>query len=301
MITEMSPQREDSEQIALIKPLIMEIRGVQVMIDRDLAMLYGVESKRINEQVKRNIIRFPETFRFQLTEEETSELVANCDRLNLLKHSSSHPYVFTEQGVAMLSTVLHSETAVRVSIQIMNAFVSMRHFISSNSHLFNRIETLEHNQLVLSNQQQLINKQMEDVLGFINHKMLSPEQGVFYEGQIFDAYLFISERIREATQRIVLWDNYIDDTVLTLLDKREKNVRAIIYTKNISPKLNLDIKKHNMQYPPIEVKSFLQAHDRFLCVDETVYHIGASLKDLGKKWVAFCKMQIKTDDLINRM
>ena len=174
--------------------------------------------------------------------QDKGELVANCDRFNSLKHSTVRSYAFTEQGVAMLSTILRSETAIRVSIRIMDA------------------------------------------------------------GQVYDAYTFVSDLIKSAKKRIVLIDNYVDETVLTLLDKRAEGVSAVIYTQQISRQFQLDIDRHNAQYAPIDVKAFRLSHDRFLCIDDDVYHIGASIKDLGKKWFGFSKMEILTpDELVERI
>ena len=276
-----------------IENMIFTIRGVQVIVDRDLAMLYGVETKRMNEQIRRNLNRFPSRFRFQLTKEEVNEVVANCDHLLSIKYSPTLPYVFTEQGVAMLATVLRSETAVDVSIQIMDAFVAMRHFLISNAAVFQRIENLE--------QHQISTDQRIDRVFQLLEAGQQPQQGIFFDGQIFDAHTFVSDLIRSAKHRIVLFDNYIDDTVLTLLDKRKKTVEAEIYTEAISQQLSLDIQKHNVQYRPIKVTTFNRTHDRFLCIDNTVYHIGASLKDLGRRWFAFSKMEMLADELIKKM
>lgn len=284
-----------------IENLIVDVRGKQSMLDRDLAMLYGVTTKRLNEQVKRNIERFPEHFRFQLTDNETEELVANCDRLRMLKHSSVNPFVFTEQGVAMLSTVLHSDTAISVSIQIMDAFTAMRHFIAANAQAFQRLEIIERNQLALNVHLAENDKKFEEVFRRLDDGSTTPKQAIFYDGQIFDAYKFVNERIREAMKRIVLIDNYIDETVLAMLDKRGKDVTAKVYTKNISRQLSLDFEKHNAQYTPIEVEQFDRTHDRFLCIDDTVYLIGASIKDLGKKWFGFVKLEQTTDELLSKM
>lgn len=284
-----------------IESLILTLRGKQVMLDRDLARLYGVETKVLNQAVKRNVERFPEHFRYQLTENEMIELVTNCDRLQNLKHSSVLPYAFTEQGVAMLSTVLRSEAAVNVSIRIMDAFVAMRHFIGSHAQVFQRIEVLERTQLSLVAFKEETNRNFEEVFRRLDENSGKPEKGIFYDGQIFDAYTFINERVREAKKRIMLIDNYVDDSVLTMLDKRNKGVEAVVYTRNISRQLSLDFEKHNAQYSPIEVKQFDRAHDRFLCIDDTVYLIGASLKDLGKKWFGFVKLEQTTDELLSKM
>lgn len=294
-------EAEVIQPIEHIENLILTIRDQQVMLDRDLAMLYGVDTKRLNEQVKRNLDRFPAHFRFQLTEKETIKLVANCDRLQVLKHSSVHPFVFTEQGVAMLSTVLRSETAIHVSIRIMDAFVTMRRFFASNAQVFQRLEVVERTQLSIVAHQEATDKKVEEIFNLLDDGSAKPQQGIFYDGQIFDAYTFISDRIREAKIRIVLIDNYVDDSVLKMLDKRESGVSAKIFTKYFTPELALDQKKHNAQYAPIDIEQFDRAHDRFLCVDDTVYHIGASLKDLGKKWFAFCKMEMTTDELLKKI
>ncbi len=267
-----------------IQKRIFTIRGVQVMIDRDLAELYDVSTKRINEQVKRNIERFPDSFRFQLSDKEKIELVANCDRFKTLKHSSVNPYAFTEQGVAMLSAVLRSETAVKVSIRIMKAFVAMRRFMQTNAHIFQRLDALEWKQIETD-------KKVEKVLAAIQMKEIEPRQGIFFDGQIFDAYKFVSGLIRKANKSILLIDNYIDETVLDLFSKKKKNVKVTILTRKPTKALLLDVKKFNAQYPFLEVKEFNKAHDRFLIIDDNeVYHFGASLKDLGKKWFAFSKM-----------
>ncbi|MEO5182647.1 ORF6N domain-containing protein, partial [Bacteroides ovatus] len=277
------------------------VRGMQVIVDRDLAILYGVETKRLNEQVRRNIERFPERFRFQLTKEETDELVANCDRLNSLKHSTVMPYVFTEQGISMLSTVLHSQTAIAVSIKIMDAFVSMRRFIATNAQLFQRLETIEYHQLEMKQHQEVTDKRIDEVFRRLDAN-IPPIQGIFYDGQVFDAYRFVSDLMRKAKRSIVLIDNYVDDTVLTLLDKRGNGVTATIYTQRISNQFQLDVDRHNAQYSSIEIKQFNKAHDRFLLIDDEVYHIGASIKDLGKKWFGFTLMRdITATELINKI
>ena len=285
-----------------IEPLIKVIRGQQVMLDRDLATLYGVETKRLNEQVKRNMERFPERFRFQLTKEEMNELVTNCDRFNSLKHSTVRSYAFTEQGVAMLSTVLRSETAIRVSIRIMDAFVAMRRFMVTNAEVFQRLSTMEYHQLEMQQHLQESDKRIEEVFRRLDEGNAKPKQGVFYNGQIYDAYTFVSDLIKSAKRRIILIDNYVDETVLTLLDKREEGVSAVIYTQQISRQFQLDIDRHNAQYAPVDVETFRLSHDRFLCIDDDVYHIGASIKDLGKKWFGFSKMEILTpDELVERI
>ena len=284
-----------------IENLILDIRGQQVMLDRDLANLYGVDTKVLNQAVKRNIERFPVRFRFQLSDLERDKLVTNCDRLQMLKHSNVNPFVFTEQGVAMLSTVLRSKTAINVSIQIMDAFTAMRQFIASNAQIFQRLDVMEQNQLAIVAHQTETDHKLEEVFRLLDSGNVQPHQGIFYDGQIFDAYTFINDRIREATTRIILIDNYIDDSVLTILSKRADKVAATVYTKKPSAQLQLDIQKHNAQYPPIGIITFDRSHDRFLCIDETVYHFGASIKDLGKKWFAFNRMEMPTTELVQKL
>ncbi len=267
------------------------IRGVPVLLDRDLAELYSVDTKRINEQVRRNIDRFPERFRFQLSDTETRELVAKCDRLEKLKHSSVNPYAYTEQGVAMLATVLKSDVAVKVSIAIMDAFVEMHRIMASNAALYQRIKDIERHQLCTD-------QKIEEIIGFIGSKALPPKEGIFYDGQIFDAYAFASDLIRSARKRIILIDNYIDDSVLMMLAKREEGVTAEIVTRRVTEALTLDLERHNRQYPPVDVRECDRYHDRFLIIDDTVYHLGASLKDLGKKLFAFSRMEVRAEEIM---
>ncbi|MBP5557742.1 MAG: ORF6N domain-containing protein [Bacteroidales bacterium] len=271
-----------------VRSKIQIIRGNAVMIDRDLAVLYSVETKRINEQARRNIERFPDRFRFQLSNEETSQLVAFCDRFKALKHSTVNPFAYTEQGVAMLATVLKSETAVKVSIGIMDAFVEMHRLLESTAGLSQRIESLEYRQLKTDHR-------INELFQFIKSQDKPVKEGIFFDGQIFDAYAFASDLIQSARKSIVLIDNYVDSSVLVMLSKRSAVVSARIITRNVSETLRLDIEKFNRQYAPIEVVESPRFHDRFLIIDETVYHIGASLKDLGKKLFAFSKMDVPAE------
>jgi len=269
----------------MIESRIIIMRNLPVMIDRDLAEFYGVETKRLNEQVKRNIERFPDTFRFQLTEAERDELVANCDRLINLKHSSTMPYAFTEQGVAMLSAVLRSDTAVRVSIRIIQAFVEMRKFLMQNAQIFQRLDRMELKQLETD-------KKFEQIFLALETKQTQPDKGIFFDGQVFDAWVFISDLVKKAKSSLILIDNYVDETVLSLFAKKKKGVSLSIYTKNFSRELQEDAKKFNAQYGGLSLHNFDASHDRFLLIDKSeIYHIGASLKDLGKKWFAFSKME----------
>ncbi|MBO5811357.1 MAG: ORF6N domain-containing protein [Bacteroidales bacterium] len=268
-----------------IEHLIINARGCQVMLDRDLALLYGVETKVLNQAVKRNIERFPDDFRFQLTKDE-------CLRSQIVTFKYL-PYAFTENGIAMLSSVLRSQTAIEMNIRIMRTFSAMRHFVANNEMLFQRISNLEYHQIEMD-------KRIDEVLEKLEPNQT--QQGIFFDGQVFDAYHFVSNLIRKASNTIILIDNYIDDSVLTLLDKRKLNVSATIYTQKISEQLKLDIKRHNEQYSEISVKCFSKSHDRFLIIDEELYHIGASIKDLGKKWFAFTLMRdILPDEILQKM
>ena len=268
-----------------IENRIFVFRDNQVMIDRDLAEMYQVETRVLNQAVKRNIERFPEMFRFQLSESEfenwkSQVVISNEDKMGLRRP----PYAFTEQGVAMLSAVLRSDVAVKVSIQIINAFVEMRKLIASHSGLLQRMEGIERKQLETD-------QKFEKVLKALESKNLIPSQGVFFNGQVFDAYELASKIIRSAKSNITLIDNYIDESTLTHLSKKSKAVQVLLLTKTITNPLTLDVNKANQQYGGFEVKPFAKSHDRFLIIDNTeVYHLGASLKDLGKKWFAFSKL-----------
>ena len=216
------------------------------------------------------------------------------------RHTKYLPYAFTENGIAMLSSVLRSPIAIQVNIRIMRAFTAMRQFIASNAQIFQRLDVMEQNQLALTAHQVETDHKLEEVFRRLDNGNVQPHQGIFYDGQIFDAYTFINDCIREATTRIILIDNYIDDSVLTILSKRADKVTATIYTKKPSAQLQLDIQKHNAQYTPIDIITFDCSHDRFLCIDETVYHLGASIKDLGKKWFAFNRMEMPTTELLQK-
>jgi hypothetical protein len=271
-----------------LRGMIHTVRDVQVMLDSDLAFLYGVETKIFNQSVKRNIERFPDSFRFRLTPEEYELLRSQ------IVTSSTHggrrylPYAFTEQGVAMLSAVLRSETAIQTSISIINAFVGMRRYLAENAVILHRLDSLERRQMT---HEIRTCERFDKVFDALEQKHVSPVQSIFFEGQIFDAYVFVNDLLRQAKRSIVLIDNFVDDSVLLQLGKRPAGVSANILTRSITPQLEQDIKRYNAQYPPIVVQEFNLSHDRFLILDgETVYHIGASLKDLGKKWFAFSRM-----------
>ncbi|MBU4487202.1 MAG: ORF6N domain-containing protein [Candidatus Delongbacteria bacterium] len=283
-----------------IRDRIYSVRGFQVMLDSDLAELYGVETKVLNQAVKRNIERFPSEFCFMLNNGEMRNIrsqfvtlykanhqsrlqaVASIDARG--KHRKFLPYVFTQEGVAMLSAVLKSEIAVKMSIKIMKAFIEMRKFIQANAQVFQRLDRVELNQIETD-------KKIDQVFEIMASKNSVPEQGIFFEGQIFDAYKFVSDLFRSAERSIVIVDNYVDDTVLVHLTKIKKSVQVRIVTKSISDQFKLDLKKFEEQYFTIEVKVSKDIHDRFIIIDgEIIYHFGASLKDLGKKLFGFTKM-----------
>ena len=282
-----------------IAQLIVVVGGQQVLIDRDIAMLYKVETKHLNERVKRNEARFPERFRFQLTKQEMMELVAKYDRFNSLKHSTSCPYAFTEQGISMLSAVVTSQKAVDTSIRIMDAFVGMRRYISANAHIFQRLDRVERQQI----ENKLWMEQTDDKINSILLKMdeqspkLLPEQ-IFATGCVWDAWTYVSDLVRSAKQRIVLIDNYVDDRVLSLLDKRADDVEAMIYSRYYEPFL-VDLKKHNEQYREIKFIQLPQRnHDRFLIIDDDVYLLGASVKDMGAGMCAVTKMEVSPETVL---
>ncbi len=285
-----------------IKYKIYTIRDSQVMIDSDLAELYNVSTKRLNEQVKRNKDRFPKDFCFQLTENELYILRSQIATTNVdWAKKRVLPFAFTEQGVASLSGILKSKQAIEMNILIMRTFVSMRKFISKNADIFNRLDSVERKQLDC---QLETNKNFKKVFDAIENKDIIKKQGIFYDGQVFDAHKFISDIIRSAQKSIILVDNYIDDSVLMLFTKARKNIVIKIYTENITPNLELDLKKYNLQYKsnPIEIKKFKKSHDRFLIIDKKdVYHMGASIKDLGKKWFAFAKLDSENKITLNKL
>lgn len=273
------------QPLEAIENLILNIRGKQVMLDRDLARLYGVETKVLNQAVKRNIERFPERFMFQLTDDEKIKVVTICDHLNDLRFSYQNPYAFTEQGVSMLSAVLKSKIAVNISIKIMDAFVAMRHTLLNNDQLFNRIESIEHHQLIMLERQDKTESQIETIFQALSKYEL-PKENIFYNNQVYDAHILMTNFIKQAKNRIVVIDNYVDDSVLTLLSKRKTGVSAEIYTYKVSQQFSLDLARHHTQYPQVTVHVNKSCHDRFLIIDDKVYHVGASIKDLGKKLCA---------------
>lgn len=271
-----------NELTTTIENKIYIIRGQQVMIDRDIAQLYGVETRVLNQAVKRNEDRFPEEFCFQLDDSEFENwisqiVISNSEKMGLRKK----PYAFTEQGVAMLSAVLKSETAVKMSIQIMKAFVAMRKFMLLNAQVFQRLDNIEKHQLTTDNK-------IEELFDRMDKYKREDKQGIFFQGQIFDTYSKFESFIAQAKTEIILIDGYVDLTVLDRLAKKKKNVTVEIYTDAKTKLTAQDVQKFNAQYPQLNLNYTSKMHDRFLIIDKkTLYHIGASLKDLGKKCFAF--------------
>ncbi len=272
-----------------IKNLIHTIRGKQVMLDSDVAMLYHYETKKINQTVKRNADRFPENFCFQLNENELENLRSQTVTSSLEKENYGGrrylPYVFTEQGIAMLSGLLRNKIAVKVSINIMNAFVEMRKFIAINGHLFERLTNVEYKLLEHD-------KKFDEVFNQLqNHQEAEFKQKIFFNGQIFDAYSLIIELIKTAQSQIHIIDNYIDDSILQMLAKKKTGVKVVIVTSYHSNLSKLDLQKFNQEYPTLQITKNKQFHDRFIVIDnKELYHVGASLKDLGKKCFAISKI-----------
>ena len=288
-----------------IKNLIYTIRGKQVMLDSDVAMLYHYQTKRINETVSRNKERFPENFCFQLTEEEAQKLklqiansnsnfennwsqIATSSKNENTKHRGKKylPYVFTEQGIAMLAGLLKNDIAIKVSINIMNAFVEMRKFLISNGKIFERLTNVEYKLLEHD-------KKFDEVFDSLQ-KEENFKQKVFFQGQIYDAYSLIIDIIKRAKSKISIIDNYIDDSILKMLAKKSKDVEVFILTSNKSNITSLDIEKFNQEYPILKISKTNKFHDRFILIDnKELYHCGASIKDLGKKCFAITRIEEK--------
>ena len=272
-----------------IKNLIYTIRGKQVMLDSDVAMLYHYETKNINKAMKRNIERFPEDFCFQLTEKEVENLRFQFGTSSLEKENYGGrrylPYVYTEQGISMLAGVLKNEIAIQVSISIIRAFIEMRRFILLNGQIFQEIDDIK-GQLLEHD------KKFDEVFDELQRKQESEfKQSIFFDGQIYDAYSLIIDIIRKAKQKILIIDNYIDDSILKMLSKKNKDVEVVILTSQNSNIRKLDIQKFNKQYPVLKLAYTNKFHDRFIIIDnKELYHVGASLKDLGKKCFAISRI-----------
>ncbi|MBP6712419.1 MAG: ORF6N domain-containing protein [Aliarcobacter sp.] len=276
-----------------IKDKIYTIRNLQVMLDKDLAELYGVETKHINQAVRNNQDKFQDDFYFELSDYEFEDLRSKNLTANFSK-TRINPKVFTEQGIYMLATILKSKIASQVTVYIIKTFANLRKIISQNISMFERFERVEQ-------RLNIHDKNFDKLFEALEDKTLKAKQGIFYDGQIFDAYVFVNDLLKLATTEIILIDNYIDETVFTIFSKYP-NIRIKIYTQNISKQLKLDFEKYSKQYQNIELKEFKNSHDRFLIIDKkNIYHLGASLKDLGKKWFAFSKFEMNTFDVLARL
>ena len=270
-----------------IRNLIYNIRGKQVMLDSDVATLFEYATKDLNRNVKNNIERFPEYYCFQLTNEEYKSL--RCKNFTLNEngrgqHRKYLPYVFTEYGITMLAGLLKSEVAVNVSIRIVNTFIEMRKFLSSNNQIFERLTSVEYKLLEHD-------KKFDEVFNQLQLEE-NIKQRIFFDGQIYDAYSLIVDIIRRANNKILIIDNYIDDSVLKMLAKKKNNVEVVILTSDKSNIENLDIKKFNKEYPILKVAKTNKFHDRFIIIDnKEMYHLGASIKDLGKKCFAINRIE----------
>lgn len=270
-----------------IKNLIYTIRGMQVMLDSDVANLFKYTTKNINKSVKNNAEKFPEYYCFQLTTKEYNFLITR--RYNITKIGRSNnrkylPYVFTEYGITMLAALLKSEVAVNISIKIVNTFMQMRKNFSENNQVFERLTSLEYK---LLEQEKKINNILGDLKFEENIK-----QKIFFKGQIYDAYSIIIDIIKSANKKILIIDNYIDDNVLKMLSKKKKDVEVTILTSIKSNIEKLDIKKFNKEYPILKLEKTNKFHDRFIIVDnKEMYHLGASIKDLGKKCFGINKIE----------
>ena len=276
-----------------IKNMIYEVRGKQVMLDSDLAELYGCVNgtKQVNLAVKRNIDRFPEDFYFKLTENEFNDLKFQFETSNTRGGRTNLPYVFTEQGVAMLASVLKTEVASKVSVNIMRAFVEMRKFINDNKDLFLKLNNVESNLLMVNNKLENHEHSINELFGKFE-KNNEIKEKIFYDGEIYDAYSLLINIIREAKNKIIIIDNYIDKTIFDIISYKNENIKVEIWTKEEKSKLDYD--KFNLQYENVEIKKVNNFHDRFIIIDnEKLYHVGASLKDLGKKCFAINKMNKK--------
>ena len=280
-----------------IERKIYTVRGEQVMIDRDLAELYGVENRTLRQAVRRNILKFPDDFLYKLSIEETNSLILNGVSRSVIPSGYNtggmQMFAFTEQGVAMLSTVLKSDNATVVSVAIMRAFVMMRRFLTANARLFQRIDMLEYRQTETDRKLEVVLDKLEELSPTVTTQQLFPS------GCVWDAYTFVCDLIRSAERRIVLIDNFVDERVLIMLDKRNVGVEASINTR-FTEKVTLDIEKHNKQYAPITFVQLPHAvHDRYLIVDEDVWLLGTSLKDMGRSLCTVIKVGFTASQILS--
>lgn len=272
---------QDSQLASLtdIQARIYLVRGVQVMLDIDLAVLYGVENRSLRQSVRRNIEKFPEDFLLKLKESEANDLISKGVSQNVIPQGYNtggmQMFAFTEQGVSMLATVLRSKNATEISIAIMRAFVAMRRFLTANASLFQRVGALEQKQIETEKKLDVVLDKIEELSPAVSSEEL------FGTGCVWDAYTFISGLVRSAEKRVVLIDNFVDERTLLLLDKRESGVECTVHTR-YTKQTELDFEKHNKQCAEIKKVQLPQhIHDRYLIVDDTVWLLGASVKDMG--------------------
>ena len=283
-----------------VERMIQGVRGKQVLLDRDLATLYGVETRAINQAVKRNAERFPERYCFQLTADELQNLKSQ-NVISSWGGDRFKPYVFTEQGFAMLSSVLKSKIAIKVSIAIMDAFVAMRQYLYENGGIVNRLSNVEAKVLEQDRKNAEYDRRLDEVFEAMDRNELK-SKGLFYNNQEFDAYVFVCNLIRQAKKKIVLVDNYVNEKTLAMMLKRSKDVSVTIYTYDKSKVFEVDLTTYNAQYAncPIKILPSYGIHDRFLFIDETAYHFGASLQDLGKKTFFFSKEDFTIEEVLRK-
>lgn len=282
---------------------IFTIRGVQVMLDSDLARFYGITTGNLNKAVKRNIKRFPEDFMFQLTKEEMTSLKF---QIGISSHGGTRklPFVFTEEGVSQLSGVLHSETAEEVSVRLIRAFVAMRRYIATHAGIFQRLDSLEQFRLETKQNLALVEHKFDDLLSRLDDGSVKPIEGVFVEGQVLDARIYLEQLIGSAKKEVILIDGYIDARTFDILEARKPGVKATIYTESVGRKLLAEAQAHDAEYPgrSIELKAYNNRfHDRFLIVDDDLYHFGASFNELGKRLFAFDKMGLDKNLILGQL
>lgn len=312
-----APLRFSEEEI---RHRIYTIRGVQVMMDRDLAILYQVQTGHLNEAVKRNKERFPEDFMFQLTKEEWGLLKSQsaiANDIDTLKSQSAIaksgrggsrtlPFAFTEEGVSQLAGVLRSDVAVQVSVRVHRAFVAMRKFIAQNAGAFQRLDQVERHLILTDAKLDETNSRIDRVLDQMENGQLKHKLGIFFENQMFDAYVVVEEIVKRCTKRLVLIDDYVDGEVLERFRVRKQGATVDVYVQNIHQTRTMQsaFDTYHRQYPTehVELHTFNLSHDRWLIVDDEVYHFGASIKDLGKKWFEVSRItEYTAEELIARL
>ena len=296
MSNEIIYSSDSLNSVEKIEKRIYTVRGEHVMIDRDLADLYGVENRSLRQSVRRNIEKFPDDFLYKLTEDEANEVILKGVSQSVIppgyNTGGMQMFAFTEQGVAMLSTVLKSANATTVSVAIMRAFVMMRRFLTANAALFQRMDILEHKQLETDKKLDVVLDKIEELSPAVTTEQL------FQSGCVWDAYMFVCDLIRSAEKRIVLIDNFVDERVLTMLDKRGTGVKAEVHTRYTEQTV-LDFDKHNRQYEPISYVQLPHAvHDRYLIIDDAVWLLGTSVKDIGRSLCTVIKVGFAAEQVL---